>query len=437
MAWKDFVLSELKTDELLGVPFVTNEPERTKVALTFEAYELLFSLKTLIRDLDEQIKSPRLMRLTRDRLKSFRDANADHFSILERLLRPLGHQSLPISGFNQGGQRRQSGYSLMQYYHHLFRDWEWGAAEVEASLALAQALLPERGDAQNALVLGAGACRFPYELHRRLGLAYTLCVDINPFLLSCAQRIVRGEGLELVEFPVLPLDAASFSRRATLQCAAPIREGFDFLVHDLEEWGFREKSFDLIVTHWVIDVIPMATARLFSLINRTLKPSGRWLNVGPVGFNKRVLALYYSAEEVKALVEKSEMKVLAQNAARVPYFQHPASAHWRTERVIGFLAQKTGECPVVGRRDPLELPEWLEDTQKPIQVPLDLENLSRSHAFCVDLLRRLERHPSVAAVAEAIAPAHGLTREQAEHLVENTLMQWLDGARHNPMRSLV
>src|SRR5579872_3882274 len=187
MNWKDALRPGVKTDELLGVPFASLEPERHKVALTFEAFELLLGLKNMLRDLDEQAKSPRLMRLTRDRLKAIRGAYEAHLGLLEKRLRPLGHQSLPFSSFNQAGHRARSGFSLMQYYEHLFRDWDWGFPEVEASLALAQRLLPDRGAAQKALVLGAGACRFPYELHRRLGLAYTLCVDINPFLLSCAK----------------------------------------------------------------------------------------------------------------------------------------------------------------------------------------------------------------------------------------------------------
>ena len=210
--------------------------------------------------------------------------------------------------------------------------------------------------------------------------------------------------------------------------------GFELLVHDIDEWAFKEKTFDLVVTHWLIDVVPTPPTRLFALINQVLKPGGRWLNVGSVGFNKRHLALYYSPEEVLALVDKAELEVKAQQTAQVPYFQNPSSTHWRTERVLGFLAHKRADVAVAEVREPFELPEWLEDPSKPVHLPVDASQLQRSHAFCLDLLKRLEGGASVSALAEALAPAHGLTREQGEQLVGTTLMQWLDAARHNPLR---
>jgi hypothetical protein len=436
MAWKDFLRSDVRADEILGVPFVAHDPQQHRVSLTFEAYELLLGLKALLRDLDEQIKNPRLLRLTRDRLKAFRAGNEQHLQALEKLLRPLGHQTLPFSEFNQSMQRRRAGFGLMQYYDHLFRDWDWGAAEVEGSLEIATRLLGDRQGAQAALFLGAGACRFPYELHRRRGMRESLCVDINAFLLSCAQRLIRGEPLELVEFPTLPADIHSFSRQATLTCKEPLREGLGFLIHDLDEWAFRDQAADLVVTHWLIDVIPIPPVRLFSLINRVLRPDGLWLNIGPVGFNKRTLALYYSTEEVLALVDKARFEVVSKSSSRTPYFQNPHSSHWRTEQVLGFLARKAGECSTVEEREKLELPEWLEDTHRPVELPVELSELKRSYAFCSDLIRRLgEGRPSVEALAQALAPEHGLTREQAEHLVGTLLMQWMDASRHNPMKS--
>jgi SAM-dependent methyltransferase len=434
-SWKDFVRPDLRVDELLGVPFLARDPQQYRVALTFDAYSLLFSLKSLLRDLDEQIKSPKLMRLTRDRLKAFRAANQEHFTILEKHLRPLGHQTLPFSEFNDALQTKRAGFSLMQYYDHLFRDWDWGTAEVDASVALASQLLPPPGDSQSALFLGAGACRFPYELHRQRRPGFSLCVDLNPFLLSCAQRLTRGEALELYEFPTVPVDLPSFARRAKLSSPEAVPSGLEFLVHNLDEWGFREGVFDLVVTHWVIDAIPMSPQRLFALINRALKPGGTWLNIGPVGFNRRTLSQYYSREEVLALVEKASLQVLAQSWTAQPYFHNPSSSHWRTEHVLSFAAKKTGEAAAPEERDPVELPEWLDDPTQPIELPADLAELSRSYAFCLDLLKRLEKRPSLQVLAPEMAQAHGLTPEQAEYAVGNTLMQWVDASRHNPMKS--
>src|SRR5262249_25249402 len=132
------------------------------------------------------------------------------------------------------------------------------------------------------LALGAGACRFPYELHRWLKPENTLCVDLNPLLLSLAQRLVRGESLELIEFPTVPPILERFAIKSKLSAPQLLGNEFEFLVHDLEEWAFAENSVDLVVTCWLIDVVSIAPRRLFSLINRVLKPNGRWLNYGPL-----------------------------------------------------------------------------------------------------------------------------------------------------------
>ncbi len=54
------------------------------------------------------------------------------------------------------------------------------------------------------LVLGAGAGRLAYDLHMRTTAALTAVLDFNPLLLIVAERVTRGDSLELYEFPLAP-----------------------------------------------------------------------------------------------------------------------------------------------------------------------------------------------------------------------------------------
>jgi len=48
-------------------------------------------------------------------------------------------------------------------------------------------------------VVGAGACRLAYDLHRHCGATETAVVDIDPFLLVIAEAVVRGRSVRLTE----------------------------------------------------------------------------------------------------------------------------------------------------------------------------------------------------------------------------------------------
>jgi len=259
-------------------------------------------------------------------------------------------------------------------------------------------------------------------------------VDINPLPLACAKKLIEGEALELTDFPVTPKDIRSYAVKSKLRAREPLREGFEFLVHDLEEWALRGESFDLVLTPWFIDVSPFPAGRLFALINQVLKPGGFWLNHGPVGFNKRMLSQYYSVEEVLHLASKTGFKVLKQTVDRLPYFQHPDSGYWRLEQALSFAAEKVSPCADPGSRQSSELPAWVEDTGKPIETALATEEMQKGFEFSLALCKKLRERKSIRELAGELSQDFALTVEQAEYLISSTLMQWQDLNRYNPMK---
>jgi SAM-dependent methyltransferase len=435
MGWNEVIEAAAGRDRILGLPFVAERPDAYKAALAYDAYEFLFAIKALIKDLADQAASPGLLELTRRRLEHLRAANEQHLAIMEPLLRPLGHGNLPLTDVSQQLVKKRPTPVLTRHYELLCRDWSWGVAEVDAAMDITRRVVgaPPPG-VTTALALGAGACRYPYEIHRWLGLDYTLCVDISPLLLACAKRVIEGEPLALMEFPIIPRDLASFALKSELQCPAPLARGLEFLVHDLDEWAFRDKSFDLVITSWLIDVIPIPPPRLFSLINRVLKDGGHWLNLGPLGFNKRMLARYYSLEEVVELVGAARFELLSTDYSVVPYLQHPASGHGRTEGVLTFLARKTADAPIVDRSQGSELPDWVADTARPVRVAFDASEIKKGYEFSAHLLGKLGSSSSIDSLARDVSASFGMPQTQAKYLVTGMLLRLHDAARKNPMK---
>src|SRR4051812_28121702 len=108
MGWQDVIESEIKRDEVMGIPLVAKDPRSFLTTLAFDAYELILGIQNLSRDLEGQIKDqPAMMRLTRDRLKAFRAANEEHRNLLGAMLSPLGYQSISFTEFNQYLSRKR------------------------------------------------------------------------------------------------------------------------------------------------------------------------------------------------------------------------------------------------------------------------------------------------------------------------------------------
>ena len=103
--------------------------------------------------------------------------------------------SLPASRGHAGTLRPPaSSPAYFEYLHYLYRDWGRPAetdGENERALAML-ASVAERRPLGRTLVVGAGACRLAYDLHRRHPGTETVVVDVDPLLFAAAYEVVRG-----------------------------------------------------------------------------------------------------------------------------------------------------------------------------------------------------------------------------------------------------
>ena len=248
------------------------------------------------------------------------------------------------------------------YFDQIHRDWGWGTGEPEAAC---EVVLDVLGDLRprRMLVLGAGACRLPYELHRILGVETTVALDINPVPFFVARRVIAAETVELVEFPRCPRDSQSVAVDRTLRCADPGGGGFQLLFGDGLEPPVPDASFDLVFTPWFIDQVPRDLALLIPEIRRVLVEGGAWLNHGPLLYQPAhtAPAHRYREDEVFELAEAHGFSLSSHRWDRLLYMESPAGSQGRTEGVATFLARK-GELDTKGG----ESPGWLDDPSLPI-----------------------------------------------------------------------
>ena len=90
------------------------------------------------------------------------------------------------------------------------------------------------------------------------------------------------------EFPLVPIDEANV---AVLQeCAAPeaiTDDSLRFVLGDATSAPFAPQSFDIVMTPWLIDILPHDLRLFMPQVNRLLPQNGLWGQYRHIGFSKR------------------------------------------------------------------------------------------------------------------------------------------------------
>jgi SAM-dependent methyltransferase len=320
---------------------------------------------------------------------------------------------------------------LASHYDHLFRDWSWENGENESLEECVRRVLHKRPlfKAGKMLTLGAGAGRLSYDMHRRYTPELSVALDWNPLLTFVASRVIHGDSVALPEFPVAPLDKASFAVART--CAAPVAlpaDGprFAFVLADALDAPFKPGSFDTVVTPWLVDVVPQSFTDCVRTANRLLKKGGTWVNTGSLAFFHRDAAWCHSQEEVVEIVAANGFDVVATEREAVPYLQSPASGHGRIERVFSLMAVKTADAEPPERAE--YLPPWLLDAQR--SVP-DLDEFavgSAQRLLQAQILAAVDGRRSIEEIAQLVAKRYQLQPAEAHGAVRRVLLELYEGA---------
>lgn len=294
--------------------------------------------RATLAGLKEAAASDALAQSTRQRLRRLGESVQAQVDDLAAVLGPALGGAAPSDGV-----RLPRG--VVEYIAYLYRDWGWpaaGYAENERALEELRQLSQKRALGRT-LILGAGACGLAYELHRQCGASQTVVVDIDPYLLVMAERIVRGARLRLTEASLKVMDLDHVSRGWWLEAPhGPLTPGsFQFLFADGIEPPFADGCFDSVVTPWFIDQVPRDLPTFFARLARLLQPGGRWLNQGPLVYPEQTpFAERYSREELFDLAVSTGFVIDGWSVASMPYLVSPLSGHGKVEAVLSFVCSR-------------------------------------------------------------------------------------------------
>jgi SAM-dependent methyltransferase len=272
----------------------------------------------------------------RARLRSLAHAAHDQLEDLVACVGPALGGPLPP------GPRTGLPRGVVEYSHLVYRDWGWaqaGNVENARSLTAVVARLTRQALGRT-LVLGAGACRLAYDLHR-FGALETVALDIDPFLLVIAEAVVRGDAVRLSEATATAQELVQIARAWTLSApAGPLRDdAFHFLFANGLDPPFAEASFDTVVTPWFIDQVPTDLPSLLSTIARLLRPEGRWVNHGPLIYPADApLFRRYSREELFELGAAAGLRVTNWSGESCEHLVSPLNGRGKVEWVLTFEA---------------------------------------------------------------------------------------------------
>lgn len=276
--------------------------------------------------------------LTRARLRALGDAVQDQVSDVASVLSPaLGGPAPAAGGLPRG---------VVEYIGYLYRDWGWPAVGYrENDPALAElAHLIDGAELGRTLVFGAGACGFAQELHVRHRASETVALDIDPYLLVIAERVLRGGIVPLTEASLKWIDAGQVSHRWLLQSSsAPLDcAAFRCVFADGLAPPFAPESFDTVVTSWFIDQVVSDLPAFLARLRQLLRPEGRWLNQGPLVYPEQTpFERRHARQELFELARGAGLVVGGWTRSSHRYLVSPLTGNGKIESVLSFVATRS------------------------------------------------------------------------------------------------
>jgi len=305
---------------------------------------------------EAELKSPGILPLVAARCRAMLQAAKDEANDVIAVLDPL----IPKNPPPMSDLAMKAIESPLRRVQHLCRDWGWEGGKSreneEAISSLGDVI--EGGSLGQVLVLGAGACRLAYDLHRRFAPTETVVLDVDPLLLAGAHQVIRGKKVRLTESSISVNENEGVARVWELRAPfGPIDEGeFHFVLADGMEPPFLPESFDTVVTPWFIDIVPPDLRDFLGALRTVLKPGGRWINTGPLLYPREIpLPRRFTREEVFELAARAGFQVGKSKVESGSHFVAPTNGRGRVEWTLTFQAVKAS-APPEDRDMP---PSWL------------------------------------------------------------------------------
>ena len=361
-------------------------------------------------NLDYLLQGYDVSTLTRARLEEARASMEESLNVI-------------LSQFSEGGLVAQRDERFEQttvenpteYYHHILRDWAWDNEsspyfETNANDANLKRVLDvwHKPKPEKMLVLGAGAGRLSWDLHEALKPQLTIASDINPFLLTCAQNLIKDrKNISLPELYTYPQVGYPFSKSWQMVPPADsgdLRSQWFALGADVWNMPMQESSVDTIVTSWLLDVTGGDIKDLIAVVSYLLKPGGTWINTGPLLYSRQVsFDMKYSAEEILNFAEMTGFVINKQSVDEIAHMVSPLNARFHHEQLLTFSARKESMAyaiPEVSNLDEWLTPPWLVMHHLP--VPAINFECEMGHEFIGQVLSLVDGEKSIHLIGQLL-----------------------------------
>jgi len=414
---------------LEGMPWMFAEPQATLGEWRGRLQYSLQQLSREIADLGKELENEDMPALAKRRVERYSKALKTHRRSLQKLLQPVELQSLQgnYETYLALRTRLPSDQGLNTYYPNIHRDWSWGADENEASLKQIRAVLHDHAELGNVLVLGAGAGRLAYDIHTELDCTSTVSMDFNPLLMLVAKAVTAGKKLSLYEFPIAPLALEDDAVLRKLSAPEVADENFHLVFGDALRAPFPDKTFDTVVTPWLIDIISEDLPELAARINNLLNDNGRWVNFGSLAFASPERSRCYSPEETKAIVAENGFSDPYVSQATIPYMSSPASRHGRQERVFSFSAYKEREVEKPARHT--ALPDWIVTGKEPVPLSPSFRQQAMTTQIYSFIMSLIDGKRSIKDMAIVLENQKLMTKEEAEPAIRSFMTKMYDDSK--------
>ena len=412
-----------------GIPWMFAEPQATLGEWRGRLQLALQQLGHEIAGLEKELKNKDLDSLTRRRVERYKKAAEYHHRALGKLLRPLEMQALHgnYESYLALRTRLPVDQGLNTYYANIHRDWAWGGEENSASLKQIQSVLHDHAKLGNVLVLGAGAGRLAYDIHMNLDCSSTVAMDFNPLLMLVAQAVTHGDKLKLYEFPIAPLAFEDDAVLRTLEAPDVVDDRFHLVLGDALRAPFPDRSFDTVVTPWLIDIISEDLSVLAARINNLLADNGRWVNFGSLAFANPERARRYSPEETKAIVAENGFSDPYVSQKTIPYMCSPASRHGRQEKVFSFSAYKERDVKKPERYK--ALPDWIVTGKEPVPLSPSFRTQAMTTQVYWFIMSLIDGKRSIGEMAAILEKQKLMSKEEAEPAIRSFLTKMYDDSQ--------
>ncbi|MFK7794480.1 MAG: methyltransferase domain-containing protein [Gammaproteobacteria bacterium] len=402
----------------VAIPFVFEDVDAAIHAWCARINGFKKTIGEEIDHINDQLTDKNISKLTRGRLKSLLKLKKQYCQQITDHLKCFDQYT--VEQYLYSGNKVAKNQGVDSYVNNIFRDWCWNNGENEELLESVSDVMKPDYCAGETLTLGSGASRFSYDFHQRYKSKHSVLLDINPVLLGCAAKIINGETITLNEFPLAPLEIQDFSVEQQCKIDDEKKHEFSFLLADALNAPLVKKTFDTVLTPWVIDIIPMDFRDFIPQVNRLLRVGGLWVNSGSLAFLHHKQQWNYCQDEVVDLLKKYGFDDIQVSRSKINYLNSPHSAHGRIENIFNFSAKKKFDS--LPSKEFNYLPDWINNQNLSIPNQSELVAASSTHLLQAQVLSAIDGDRSIIKIAALLAKQYDMSEDSAVAAVRQILI---------------